>query len=378
MRQSQTAPGGKFDFAAAVNSTETPEIRPLTGIRGLAAWLVVCLHFAGVWYILMPSVEPITHLRGYLGVDLFFILSGFILSYVHRADSDRFGWGEYRRFLWLRFARIYPNHLAMLLCLIGLVLAGKFIHADLSGQYRWSELPFQLTMTHRFPYLPGGQWNFPSWSISAEWFAYMAIFPVCWHLLKRDWSTTASLVLAYVLLGIWLAVQCHANDAGTKPGTWWAVIHVSCEFAAGALLFQACRKGGALIDFLRRQGTWVFLLMVGLFFLPSDAPLVLIFPLVLASFTSEDSWISKVFSTGPALWMGKISYALYMSHGVMLKCLKIALPPEKFAQSSAAVRAGLLLGEILLLLAFAAALCYLVEFPARNFLRRLGRKRSAN
>jgi peptidoglycan/LPS O-acetylase OafA/YrhL len=262
----------------------------------------------------------------------------------------------------------------MLLVLIGLILAGRMIHAGISGQYLWSELPFQLTMTHRFPYLPGGYWNNPSWSISAEWFAYLTIFPVCWYVLKRNWSTATSLIVGYVLLTTWLVVQSSSGNTGAKPGAWWAVIHVSCEFAAGSLLFQACRKGGAFIEFLQRRGSWVFLAMVGFFFLPYEEPSVLIFPLLLASFTSEASWASKIFSTGPALWMGKVSYALYMSHEVVLKFLKIAAPPEKFVHSSLAVRSGLVVGEVLILLISAAALCYLVEIPARNFLRRWHKK----
>lgn len=370
MGRSDSATSTEFDFQKAVNSPQTPEIRPLTGIRGMAAWMVVVLHFSGVWAILLPSLEPMRLFRGYLGVDLFFILSGFILSYVHRPGSVCFGFCEYRKFIWLRMARIYPNHLAMLLVLIAMILGAHAMHVEMTGDYKWSELPFQLTMTHRFPFVPGGQWNFPSWSISAEWFAYLTMFPLCWHLLKRDWSAKKSLCTAYALLVVWLLISFYSHDAGTTPGKCWAIIHVSCEFIAGSLLFQACRKGGPFIDALRNKGTLLFVILLGLLAFPNDTGPILLFPLILASLTSERSWIARVFSSKPALWMGKVSYALYMCHGVMLKLLKILLPPEHFANCGLGVRMLLVLCEMLFLLGFAAALCFLIEIPARNFLRK--------
>jgi peptidoglycan/LPS O-acetylase OafA/YrhL len=89
-------------------AADSHEIRPLTGIRGFAAWLVVLFHFYAGWVLLVPSLSwgesLATH--GAIGVDLFFILSGFILSYVYRAGESKLGAAEYGRFLWLRLARI--------------------------------------------------------------------------------------------------------------------------------------------------------------------------------------------------------------------------------------------------------------------------------
>jgi peptidoglycan/LPS O-acetylase OafA/YrhL len=100
----------------ANRAADSHEIRPLTGIRGLAAGLVVLFHFYPWWVQLLPSLRPCAALasRGWLGVDLFFMLSGFILSYVYSAGNTQLGFTEYRRFLWFRLARIYPNHLATL------------------------------------------------------------------------------------------------------------------------------------------------------------------------------------------------------------------------------------------------------------------------
>ena len=81
-----------------------PELKPLTSIRGLAAIWVVFFHYNRTFELSQ---------MGYLGVDLFFILSGFIISYVY---MDKFSSSELvskniKRFLALRLARIYPLHI---------------------------------------------------------------------------------------------------------------------------------------------------------------------------------------------------------------------------------------------------------------------------
>ena len=99
------------------------QIRSLTSLRGIAALIIVVHHFS--YYALpqlgvMLSVYSYFFQNGYLAVDLFFILSGFIMTHVY---LDRFSAGvsksTYWQYLRARFARIYPLHLFTLLVLVG-------------------------------------------------------------------------------------------------------------------------------------------------------------------------------------------------------------------------------------------------------------------
>ena len=128
--------------------------------------------------------------KGYLGVETFFVLSGFILSHVYleAAGEKRFRYGG---FLWARLARVYPLHLATLFGMIALGLVGGR-GAGMSGQtaacWTGASLPANLTLIQAWGLAPAAAFNHPSWSISAEWFAYLS-FPafafVAWRLRER-------------------------------------------------------------------------------------------------------------------------------------------------------------------------------------------------
>ena len=102
-------------------SGKTGHLDALTGIRGLAAWLVVLYHIRLSLTALLPGEVIAALAKGYLAVDLFFMLSGFVIWYNY-ADRLRAGGGaETRLFLWRRFARVWPLHAAILAAFIAFV-----------------------------------------------------------------------------------------------------------------------------------------------------------------------------------------------------------------------------------------------------------------
>lgn len=110
---------------ATVSAGKPRQLDALTGVRGLAAVWVVTYHFANPEHRAVASaLRPLLWIfeRGDFAVPLFFILSGFILVYSYHDRFLKFSWAEYRRFLWLRLARIYPAYivaLAAVVCLFG-------------------------------------------------------------------------------------------------------------------------------------------------------------------------------------------------------------------------------------------------------------------
>ena len=107
-----------------LESERPPELHALTGIRAFAAWWVVLLHLRPTLFELFPRSKPFlqpTLDAGYLGVDLFFILSGFIISYQYATWFQSSSSHNYIRFLWRRVARIYPVHVFTIIVMLAMV-----------------------------------------------------------------------------------------------------------------------------------------------------------------------------------------------------------------------------------------------------------------
>jgi hypothetical protein len=231
-----------------MSSSSVRNIPALTGIRAVAALLVLSLHCDQSLPIGLSAILPPVA-RGYLGVDLFFILSGFIITHVYVKSLARPKIGAVCVFLWHRFVRLYPIHLAALAGLAAIVGAATSFGVRLNNPQAWSpvEMGWQLTLLHAWGVTNVVGWNTPSWSISAEWFAYL-LFPLLAPILACiDRSTTALLIAGGALLGGALYFLL----AGVPLNSWTglpAIVRVSSEFLCGAAFCRAVNlapvKGG--------------------------------------------------------------------------------------------------------------------------------------
>ena len=96
----------------------TGEIKSLTSLRGIAAMAVVIEHFSATAEQHAAVSVPSLVAHGYLAVDLFFVLSGFIMAYTYLGTFEAHGIRAFPNFLGKRVARIVPLNTAVLLCLV--------------------------------------------------------------------------------------------------------------------------------------------------------------------------------------------------------------------------------------------------------------------
>jgi peptidoglycan/LPS O-acetylase OafA/YrhL len=291
---------------------DAAHIRPLTGLRFFAAMWVVFYHY---WANLQIGFTPALVEKGYLGVELFFVLSGFILCHVYLEGfgERRFRFGS---FLWNRLARVYPLHLATLLGVMALGLAASAAGMGIDAHILdWRSLPANLLLVQAWGLAPQAAFNHPSWSISAEWFAYLC-FPLfawaAWRLRDRPWLG-AGLALALIGL-VYPLYEALAGESLTQATIHWGALRIVPCFALGCAMHGLWRSG-AVKTLRNAQCGAVFLGAGALIAALSGAPDLFVVAgfggliLCLAGMAEHGSR----FASGPGfVYLGEISYSVYM------------------------------------------------------------------
>jgi peptidoglycan/LPS O-acetylase OafA/YrhL len=287
-------------------------LRQLTGARGIAAWAVVFYHLRLSIPGLPAPVES-AMAKGYLAVDFFFLLSGFV---IWLAWHDRIA-GETWRFWQKRVARVWPLHLAMLGVAIALALI-MAARGKPDPLFPWTQLPLHLLLIQQWGLASALDWNTPAWSISAEWAAYL-LFPLLVRWVDwRRWSTPA-LVLAAAMVLILLPSIMGLGTLG-RDIPCFGLLRCLVEFTTGTMLASLFLRGGGV----RAP------LVLGLLLLTAallGAPETLVVPASLAALllALARAPAGPLASRVPH-WLGEISYATYLSHYLLWKLVKLALP----------------------------------------------------
>ena len=343
-------------------------LKPLTTLRFAAALWVVGFHY---WPALTAAPMPGVVAKGYLGVELFFVLSGFILSHVYLTSFGEGGF-RYGRFLWARLARIYPVHLATLVGLGGLAAAAAYAGLRSGGQaIVWSSLPGHLTLTQAWGLAPHGGWNHPSWSISAEWFAYLA-FPLfawpAWKLRARPWLAVAA-TLAFLAL-VELGFSQLAGFPLTRATIAWGALRIVPCFAYGCAIHLLWRSIPLWNARLAAAGGAVALMAVAACAAvqgPDVVSIALFGALILALAGLSRSG-SPLLASRLGVYLGEVSFSLYMV------CIPWMLVFTRAAQKLAHIGDGPMPWWLWALMAAgvvpaAMAVHHLVERPARSGMR---------
>lgn len=343
-----------------------PQLHQLTGLRGLAAWFVVLYHIrlsmSGI-----VSTDAIRVLgKGYLAVDLFFMLSGFVmwLNYGHRLRGH--GWRATADFWWKRIARIWPLHLLVLAGMVAFALVLVMTERS-TDMYPFAELPMHLVLIQNWGFTDQLSWNHPAWSISTELAAYL-LFPAFVAALHWNRIGTGGLfAIAALLIALLHGVFAYSGhrELGQDIAKL-GLIRCLIEFAVGALLcmiWQRWSRAGARIAFAA-GGMCMASVAAGLWL---RAPETAFVPLALASgllaLALSGGVIAKLFSSSPMRWLGDLSYATYLTHFFLFILFKIAVVGADGQLTLAQCAAFLAI-----VLIVSAALHYRFERPAQKWL----------
>lgn len=340
----------------------------LTSLRGVAAWLVVLYHLR--MYAELPGPEwfrfAVDH--GYLAVDLFFLMSGFILMHVHGQEFGARGItrAAYLDFLRRRLARIYPLHLLVLVGYATIPLAhlavGGGLDPYVAERFDPGAFVAQALLVHVVLSL-GHTWNVPSWSIGVEWFAYV-LFPRVAAAGARLRGPVADaigfvlpLALVAALFRAWGQPSLDVLDATSLP-------RGILGFAAGCFLYRLHRRGGRAA------------LAVPLAALPFFAALWALdgqrdyhlFPclagLLVALTARAGSPVARALSFRPLAYLGEISYSTYMIHFYVRDVFKLL-----FVDESLVMRPGIVALYLAAVLGGSMLTYHLFEVPSRGWLR---------
>ncbi len=203
--------------------------------RFSAAILVMTYHFmfSAPGADAQTGTDLLHHLLPLL--DGFFMISGFVIAarYAPRMNTM----GDYRRFLRRRLARLYPLHLLTLAFFAAIGAAGALGLVTLHDLPRWNmaDLPFHVLAIHAWGTTDRLTFNYPSWSVSAEFFCYL-LFPA----VVLVWRRTGLGGLCFLLAG-WIAVLEVWSWMGVFPSGHWTTTdtfgayRAFADFTAGAL-----------------------------------------------------------------------------------------------------------------------------------------------
>lgn len=355
-----------------------PRLDELTAARGFAAIFVVLYHVDSYSHgALVGWFAPIAY--GPLAVDFFFVLSGFVMAHVYRAAWQA-GTYHHAGFILKRFARLWPLHFATLVGVAILVLAGARFGVVPPWDPTVDSFLLNASMLHATGLAAELAWNQPSWSVSAEWFAYLAFpgFLVAADYLRSNTARVIAAVALFAACAVFSATVI-GEDLMTMT-THFGVLRIIPSFFAGVLL--RCALDGIVGKTWARNPTIMnalLLLTTGLIVVAAyhGASNPLFWPLIVAAILFLALRAAQtepgVLRARQFVWLGDISYALYLVHAPVLMVVYALAAKLSVAQSPAGF---MVIGFVGLAAALVTAHIahVLIERPAQRWIVGIGRR----
>jgi peptidoglycan/LPS O-acetylase OafA/YrhL len=345
--------------------------RALTGLRGLAAWWVVAYHFREALAGAIPAFVTRFLDRGYLAVDLFFVLSGYVISLNYSSwfqPSSKPADG-YRKFLALRLSRIYPVHiLVLVLFLINPLAVLLSSHHHSLGNMQLGYYALSYLLVQGWGLVDGPAWNVPAWSISVEWIAYI-VFP-CISRASLSIGASRLSALAFIVIfaialvaALYLLHLLGLHDDFQLAG----VARCLCEFSMGVGVCRLAEHTHNRESYRSATLTVTALSILAVIWWPEEeyALLPIGFAALVYGLSSEQGMFATALRLAPVQWLGQISYSTYISHYLIKSWIKYVFlrpgvrPEWAFVAYATAV------------LVASALLHYAVERPAQAASRQM-------
>jgi peptidoglycan/LPS O-acetylase OafA/YrhL len=296
------------------NTMPRKTFETMNGLRGLAALLVVVWHGGSDWY--GASRPP----SSYLAVDLFFVLSGFVIAYSYQARLA--GGMTTRQFMLIRLVRLYPLYFlgTLISCATGLVWS--LIHREIGYNLAFAirSFPFALAMLPTPTWISGESFgdlyplNVPAWSLFCE-----IVVNLAYAASYRWWSTRNIIIVMIISAALMLSNDWFDVKLGWGAGGFnWAsmpfgLFRVFYSFPAGVLIFRIVYEKQFPLPHI---GTIPVFLMFPLFFVwqadwCSKLSMIVGFPMLVAfACLSEPKGLLRRLCTE----LGNASYAIYAIH----------------------------------------------------------------
>ena len=300
----------------------------LTTIRGIAAWWVVLYHFRvelglQTWPIFQAVIA-----FGYLAVDLFFIMSGFVIALSYEQNFRSLRQQSILRFLGYRLARIYPLHLVVMILFLANPIAIALFSSEgtVGDRYDIGYYFESLFLIQNWGFSDIAGWNYPAWSISTEWAAYL-IFPI------MAWCSVRMLTnlrnIAAVILVVGTALMVFSARAGGLGNDIPRIGLARCllEFSIGICLLKfwaVYRLGPSVANVVSIAA--IAILVIGAAMGVPDyvyAPWGL--ALLIVSLLCDTAILSRLLNNPVLIGIGKVSYSTYMIHYLVKDWVKFTI-----------------------------------------------------
>jgi peptidoglycan/LPS O-acetylase OafA/YrhL len=334
----------------------------LDGLRGIAALAVMAFHF-NLFFLPQAGLSTVVPLvdRAYLAVDLFFLLSGFVMAHVYGRQLAANREAHWRRFALARFARLYPLFTIATLAVVVLV---ALYHAPGDGvSFSGRSLALEALMLQQW--CPGLSWDYPSWSISTEAEAYTFFIFFAGLLLSGKYPR---IMVACCILVLAVLSARGGGSINYFVGVG-ALLRTLAGFCLGVLVYryylslseETCKWSGILsVLFL---SLWALSRM--------DFIAICGFAFLIIYCSHSTALLATILETRPFITLGNWSYSVYLWHVPVYLAVTVGFaanhnPVSQLNPPSARL---LLLATTLAVVSLAALHYRYIEIPIRHKLR---------